>query len=182
MGGATPATGRILAVLGSADGAGVVRIEDRYDTGIGDLWSAITDPARLARWYGEVSGDLHEGGTFSLRIEQDGWEGTGRVEECDAPHRLVVTTRESDGSWQEGQGAEPFDEVIDATLSEDPAGCALVLEIRGLPLDKIQYYGVGWQIHAENLAGHVAGRNRGDTEGRWADLLPAYEELASRIG
>ena len=43
---------RILGSLRSADGTGVVRIEDRYDTDIDDLWSALTDPARLARWYG----------------------------------------------------------------------------------------------------------------------------------
>ena len=36
---------RILGSLRSADGKGVVRIEDRYDTDIDDLWSALTDPA-----------------------------------------------------------------------------------------------------------------------------------------
>ena len=45
---ARPGT-RILGSLRSADGKGVVRIEDRYDTGIDNLWSAITDPRRLAR-------------------------------------------------------------------------------------------------------------------------------------
>ncbi len=54
---ASPGT-RILGSLRSADGAGVVRIEDRYDTDIDDLWSAITDPVRLARWHGELEGDL----------------------------------------------------------------------------------------------------------------------------
>jgi uncharacterized protein YndB with AHSA1/START domain len=44
---------RILGSLRSADGTGVVRIEDRYDTGIDDLWSALTDPRRLARWYAQ---------------------------------------------------------------------------------------------------------------------------------
>ena len=43
---ARPGT-RILGSLRSADGAGVVRIEDRYDTDIDDLWSALTDPGRL---------------------------------------------------------------------------------------------------------------------------------------
>ena len=52
---------RILGSLRSADGKGVVRIEDRYDTGIDDLWSALTDPRRLARWYGQVEGDLRPG-------------------------------------------------------------------------------------------------------------------------
>src|SRR6201996_4834576 len=53
---------RILGRLRSADGRGVVRIEDRYDTGIDDLWSAIIDPDRLARWYGRVESDLRLGG------------------------------------------------------------------------------------------------------------------------
>ena len=50
-----------------------------------------------------------------------------------------------------------------------------------MPLDKVEYYGVGWQIHAESLATHVAGRERGDTEPRWNELLPAYRELAATV-
>ena len=49
---------RILGSLRSVDGKGIVRIEDRFDTGIDDLWLALTDPRRLARWIGEVEGDL----------------------------------------------------------------------------------------------------------------------------
>ena len=36
------AADRILGSLRSADGKGIVRIEDRFDTGIEDLWSALT--------------------------------------------------------------------------------------------------------------------------------------------
>ena len=36
---------RILGSLRSADGKGIVRIEGRFDTGIDDLWLALTDPA-----------------------------------------------------------------------------------------------------------------------------------------
>jgi hypothetical protein len=49
--------GRILGGLISADAKGVVRVEDRFDTDIDDLWSALTDPRRLAGWIGEVEGD-----------------------------------------------------------------------------------------------------------------------------
>ena len=59
---------RILGSLRSADGKGAVRMEDRYDTGIDDLWSALTDPRRLARWLGEVEGDLRLGGEFRARF------------------------------------------------------------------------------------------------------------------
>src|SRR5580692_4746281 len=71
---------RILGSLRSADGKGVVRIEDRFDTDIDDAWSALTDPRRLARWLGEVEGDLRLGGEFRACFFASGWEGTGRVE------------------------------------------------------------------------------------------------------
>jgi len=75
--------GRILGSLRSANGKGIVRMEDRYDTNIGDLWSALVDPRRLARWLGDIEGDLRLGGEFRARFFASGWEGTGRVEACE---------------------------------------------------------------------------------------------------
>ncbi len=169
---------RILGSLRSADGSGVVRIEDRYDTDINDLWSALTDPRRLARWWGRVAGDLRPGGQFRLHVE---WDGTGRVEACEPPRRLLVTIRESDESWRKGRGAPPFDETIEATLTAVGDETSLVIQVQGMPLDKIAFYGAGWQIHAENLAAHLAGRERGDSETRWDELVPAYQDLAANI-
>lgn len=63
---------RVLGSLQSADGKGIVRMENRYDTDIDDLWSALTDPRRLARWIAEVDGDLRPGGEFSARFTADG--------------------------------------------------------------------------------------------------------------
>jgi uncharacterized protein YndB with AHSA1/START domain len=172
---------RILGSLRSAGGKGVVRVEDRYHTSIDDLWSALTDPGRLARWYGQVEGDLRPGGEFRLHLESEGWEGTGRVEACEPPRRLLVTTRESDESWRKGNGAQPFDEAIEARLTADGNQTVLVIEVQGVPLDTVAFYGAGWQIHAENLAACLAGRERGDSEARWDDLVPAYQGLAASI-
>lgn len=143
--------------------------------------SVLTDPSGLARWYGEVEGDLRPGGAFRLRVESAGWNGTGRVEACEPPQRLLVTTRETEESWREGQGAQPFDEVIEMTLAADGDQTILVIEVRGIPLDKVAFYGAGWQIHVEDLASYVAGRERGDTEARWDELVPPYQELAANI-
>ena len=71
---------------------------------------------------------------------------------------------------------------LEATLTADGDQTILVLEARGLPLDKIPFYGVGWQTHIEDLAAHIAGRERGDAEARWAELLPAYQDLAADVG
>ena len=172
---------RILGSLRSADGAGVVCIEDRYDTDIDDLWEALTDPERLRRWYGVVDGDLRPGGEFRTYIAANDIESIGRVEACEPPRRLLLTSRESDESYERGQGVPPYDQAIEATLTWDGDRTILVIEARGMPLDKIAFYGAGWQIHAENLAGYIAGRQRGDTEARWGELVPPYQQLAASI-
>jgi uncharacterized protein YndB with AHSA1/START domain len=172
---------RILGSLCSADGKGVVRMEDRYDTDIDDLWTAITDPARLARWHGQVEGDLRPGGEFRVYIEANDIESTGRVEACEPPRRLLVTTRETDQSYRKGRGVPPFDQTVEATLTPDGDQTILIVEVRGMPLDKIAFYGAGWQIHAENLAAYLAGRQPGDIEARWEELVPPYQVLAANV-
>ena len=86
----TPDGGRILGTLATVDGKGVVRMQDALGTDIDDVWSALTDPARLARWYGEVEADLRPGGDYRARLSASGWEGSGRVEACDPPRHLLV--------------------------------------------------------------------------------------------
>ena len=159
----------------------MVHLEGSFNTGIEDLWSAITDPGRLAQWHAQVEGDLHPGGTFRRYVEADEWEGTGRVESCEAPRRLVVTNRESEESWRKGQGMPPFDESLEATLRAEGNRTTLVLEIGGLPLEPIAFFGVGWQIHMEKLAAYLEGRDFGDSKARWDDLIPGYQDLAAEI-
>ena len=168
-----PGSGRILGSLRSADGKGVVRVQDRFDTDIDDLWSAVTDPRRLARWMGEVEGDLRLGGEFRARFFASGWEGTGRVEACEPPRRLLLLTK------QPGQLDE---HVIEVTLAADGDQTILVWEERGMPLDHLAAYGAGIQVHAEDLAAHIAGRERCDADTRWGELLPAYQDLAANVG
>ena len=104
------------------------------------------------------------------------------MEACEPPRRLLVTTRETDESWRKGRGAPPYDEAIEATLTADGDQTVLVIEVRGMPLDRVAFYGAGWQIHAENLAAYLAGRERGDSEARWGELVPPYQDLAAAIG
>jgi uncharacterized protein YndB with AHSA1/START domain len=164
---------RILGSLRSADGTGVVRVEDRFDTDIDDLWSALTDPGRLARWLGEVEGDLRLGGEFRAHFYASGWEGTGRVEACEPPRRLLLLTAEPN---QDGE------HVIEVTLAADGDQTILAWEERGMPLDHLAAYGAGIQVHVEDLGAHLAGRERADAEARWGELAPAYEALAAQVG
>jgi Activator of Hsp90 ATPase homolog 1-like protein len=105
---------RIVGTLRTADGTGIVRMADRFDTDIDDLWSAFTEPSRLGRWLGEFEGDLRLGGEF-----------------------------------------------------------------RGIPVNLLAEYGAGNQVHVEDLAAYLAGRERADIETRWNELMPAYRDLAA---
>ena len=81
-------TGTVVGSLRAVDGKAVVRMEDDFGTDAEDLWSAVTDPQRLARWVAQVDGDLRLGGAFRATFTS-GWEGPGRVDVCEP----------LDGSW-----------------------------------------------------------------------------------
>ena len=165
--------GRILGSLQSAEGKGIVRMEDRFDAGIDDVWSALTDPSRLARWYGEVEGDLRLGGEYRARLFASGWEGTGRVEACEPPQRLLVRIKDAD---------EPDENVIEVTLTADGDQTTVVWEERGMPVDLLSAYGAGVQLHVEDLADDLAGRERrDDVKARWDNLHPAFQDLAANL-
>src|SRR6476659_2895930 len=84
---------RILGSLTSADGVGVVRIEERFDADIDEVWSALTETERLGRWYGAIEGELRVGGAYRALLHASGWDGTGRVEECEPPRRFLVVSK-----------------------------------------------------------------------------------------
>jgi uncharacterized protein YndB with AHSA1/START domain len=144
---------------------GAVRVEDVYDTDITDLWSAITEPHRLARWIATVEGQLKVGGTVQTRFTST-WEGPGRIDVCDPPHHLIVTME-----------PETADEaVIEAVLTAEGERTRLVVEERGLPLDVLYKHGAGWQAHIEDLGRYLAG-SESEWKARCQELTPAYQSL-----
>jgi uncharacterized protein YndB with AHSA1/START domain len=82
--------GTVVGSLRAVDGKAVIRMEDRFDTDADDLWSALTDPQRLARRIADVAGEMRLGGEFRARFTSS-WEGPGRVDVCDPPRRLLLT-------------------------------------------------------------------------------------------
>lgn len=166
----TRANTRIVGSLRSVDGKGVVRMEDRYETGIDDLWAALTDPHRLARWVADVEGDLRVGGEFHARFTS-GWAGPGRVDVCVPPRRLMLI-------MCPGQEDETF---IEAQLTAEGDQTRLVIEERGLPLGELAAHGAGWQVHVQDLAAHIAGGESADWRSRWTELIAAYQKLANDL-
>ena len=148
------------------DGRGAVRVEDLYDTDIDNLWSAVTEPSRLANWIAEVKGDLTLGGTFHAHFTST-WDGPGRVDACERPHRLLLTM----------EPGSPDETVIEAVLTAEGDKTRLVVEERGLPAEKTFYYGAGWQVHLEDLGTSLAGKTPAPWKERWDELTPSYREM-----
>lgn len=178
---------RIIGTTQALDDArAAVRVEDVYDTDIGDLWQACTTPERLARWIAEVSGDARVGGTVNA-VFTSTWTGPVRIDVCDAPHHLLLTA--DPGTADETR--------IEAWLTSESAGAAasptartrLVVEERGVPVGQAHFYGAGWQVHLEDLNRSLTADGPAHTDGwseyaaapawheRWTELTPAYQDL-----
>jgi uncharacterized protein YndB with AHSA1/START domain len=160
---------RILGNIRQENGRGTIHVEDLYPTDIDDMWSAISEPERLRRWLVDVEGDTAIGGSFTARFTS-GWEGSGRVDVCDAPHRLVVTMFD--------EGAD--ETVTEAILTVEGTGTRLVIEERGLPLDEYAGHGSGWQAHIEDLALYLAGKETTNWIDRVRELSPTYLRMIEK--
>jgi uncharacterized protein YndB with AHSA1/START domain len=170
----TSSTGRDTRIIGSLrrldDGTGAITMEDFYDTDIHDLWSAVTDPDRLARWLATVEGELRLGGSLYARFTST-YEAPGRIDVCDAPRQLRVTF----------DPGTPDETVMEANLTPVGNRTRLIIEDRGLPLEALPSHGAGWQAHIEDLAAHLTGREPGAWHERWTELTPAYKAIAEDL-
>jgi len=63
-----------------------VLLRRSYEAEVDDVWSAVTDPERVRRWFLPLTGDLRAGGTFQL----EGHAG-GDILGCEPPRLLRVT-------------------------------------------------------------------------------------------
>lgn len=101
----TDATRTVGSATLPAGEAHVIELTRTYPAELAEVWDALTDPSRIARWFLPVSGDLRVGGTFQL----EGHAG-GEIRVCEPPSRLLLT-------WGMGapSGAED-DSIVEVRL------------------------------------------------------------------
>jgi uncharacterized protein YndB with AHSA1/START domain len=97
-----------------------VRLRRRYDSDLADVWQALTEPERIARWLMPVTGDLHVGGRFQLQ-----GNAGGEILRCEPPRFLEVTFGSETSIVRVrlspvGDGATEFE--LEHTVPADPAG------------------------------------------------------------
>lgn len=144
----------------TSDGARrVVTLQREFRTDPVDLWQAITDPERAGRWLASLTVDGDD-----VTLGFDGGSGrSGKILECDAPHRLRIVL-------QPDTADQSF---LSVALEATNAGTKLVMQQDGLSPIWAALYAAGWQHHAERLDAATGGTA---TETPVAELLPAYRE------
>ncbi len=152
---------QLYGVLTRTDDDVAVTFERDYATSAEDLWSALTEPDRLARWMDPVDGDFRPGGEVVVHFD-DG-DATFAVDVCEAPATLAVRWRHADR-----------DTVVRASvfdLGDDRSRLTLVHE--GLTETQAPQYAAGWHWHLDVLEGVITGRET---------TPPAWEQLAEQYG
>lgn len=128
--------------------ARVLVASQTYKGSLDDVWDAVTNPERIARWFLPVSGELKVGGRYQIE-----GNASGTVERCDPPHSFAAT-------WEFG-GETSW---IEVNLSEQPDGrIRLALEHVAHVSDELwaQFgpgaVGLGWDGALLGLALHLSG-------------------------
>ena len=144
------------------EGGVAVVLDRRYATDPADLWDACTDPDRLARWFAPVSGDLREGGSFTIHFD-DADTPHCRVVSCEAPTRLVW-------EWPVGGVAT----LVTVEVSPDADGARLVLRHARLDATRVAGYAAGWDTYVRRLDADLSGADLPDWDDTWSALHARY--------
>jgi uncharacterized protein YndB with AHSA1/START domain len=133
------------------------RIEQtiRIDAPPERVWAYLTDPAKLARWWGRAEADPRPGGT--LRVAMEGGPDpvmSGEFVELEPYERLVFTF-----GWEPAPGVPdiaPGGSVVEIELRPDGAGTIVTLRHSGLPATLRGETTDGWRVVLGRLANEAA--------------------------
>ncbi len=140
-----------------------------YDFPVEEVWSALTDPERVARWFGTWTGDPGTGSIeFVMTEDERSTPQTVTILECRPPTTLVVDMPSPDGTWR-----------LSASLRA-LAGVTTLVFIQRLaePYDASNI-GPGWHYYLDRLGAVVAGTPVPD---KWGDYYPSLQEAYSTPG
>ena len=133
-----------------------------WDVPVRAVWSALTDPDRLAGWFGRWSGDPASG-TVLVTMTAEGDDAPPEpmtIDACEPPHRLAVTSGGSGPRWP-----------LELVLAEQPGGGTSLRFVHRLTADDdVPSTGVGWHYYLDRLDAVVEGRTPTDA---WDDYYPA---------
>ncbi|WP_202842407.1 SRPBCC family protein [Luteimonas saliphila] len=158
-------TGRVFPTAAGAD----LVIERSFHAPIEDVWASVSEPDRLARWFGRWSGEAGPGKYVMLQLgfEKDASPCRVLIESCRPPAHLAVCMKDDHGDWR-----------LELTLEQrgDTTQLRFVQHLTdpGLVGDT----GPGWEYYLDMLIAAHGGQPLPD----FANYYPAQREyFASQI-
>ena len=142
-----------------------------YDTGIADLWDALTNAERLPRWFAPVSGEFKLGGKYQIT-----GNASGTITRCERPRELALT-------WEFGGGVS----WVEVSLREEGEGTHLTLRHIAYPEEHWDKFGpgavgIGWELGLMGLDKHIANPSAGrppEADEAWFGSPPAKQFIRS---
>jgi uncharacterized protein YndB with AHSA1/START domain len=154
-------------VIREADGRQLLEFRRSWPDPIDDVWSALTEPERMARWIGVYEGDRRPGGTGTLAMTFEPGESGGqamRIVECDPPRRLVV------------ESVEMADFRLEVDLIPSDGRTELVFRQRFAPDAAVADWAGGWHWYLDKLDAVVTGGPQPpEWDAFWAVVGPGYQ-------
>jgi uncharacterized protein YndB with AHSA1/START domain len=154
--------GRIVRLAGVLS----LHIDRTFDAPIEDVWAAITEPERLARWLGTWRGDPAEGRVlFRMLFEEGADEHDMEIRECRPPERLAVTSHVGEWQWQLAVDLTEHDGITTLSFSQP-----------GVDHDDVPSVGPGWEYYLDRLVAVESGGAPPETADFERDYYPAMSE------
>ena len=147
------------------DGARRLEFRRSWPDPIEDVWSALTDNERLARWIGTYDGARGAGaeGTFTMTHEAEPAREAVTIIECDPPRRLVLEWT-AEEHWR-----------VDLDLSVEDGRTVLVFTQVLATAEGVEDVATGWHWYLDKLDAVVTGRAQpADWDAFLAEVGPAY--------
>lgn len=159
-------TGRLLPA-----GAGCDLVLTRtFRAHVEDVWASVTEPERTARWFGPWKGDAAPGRTIDVQMayeEQQPWM-QARIEACEPPLRLAVTTVDEHGVWRLELLLSEVDGVTELKLVHHLGSPAGLGEI-----------GPGWEFYLDMLVASRENRPLPVFDSYYPAMKAYFDGLAS---
>jgi uncharacterized protein YndB with AHSA1/START domain len=130
-----------------AEGRATLVVTRDFTAPIDDVWAALTEPERLARWIGTFTGDPASGRVaFQMTAEGEAPAEDVEIVECDPPRLLAVTTHTAGGQWH-----------LRLTLTEADGVTRLAFAQPGIDPVEAESVGPGWEYYLDRLAAAMSG-------------------------
>ena len=152
-------------VITEDDGRQRLEFRRSWPDPIGDVWSALTEPDRLARWIGVYQGERRVGGTGTFAMTHEEGEHAGEpttIVECDPPRRLVI-------EWVQ-QETENWSVALDLWTEE---GRTVLSFVQMFPAGAdVVDMAMGWHWYLDKFDAEVSGRAQ----------PPEWDTFIARVG